>query len=106
MSNAVDCSVMSHAACEAWEDLRESVPDPSPALVRAGEVQASDPPVVASYDCMNDCASNLGAVALVSSAVAGLGCYMLPPACPAFVAAVPVTILEACDDACRELEAK
>jgi hypothetical protein len=61
---------------------------------------------MASYECINDCASSLGAVSLVSSAVAGIGCYALPPACPAFVAAVPVAIIEACNAACRELEAK
>jgi hypothetical protein len=103
MSNTIDCSVMSHVACE----------EPEPATATSVESQASAPmpqgatesePLVASYDCINRCASSLGAVTLVEGAIAGLGCLAMPPACPAFIAAVPVTVLEACDTACRELE--
>jgi hypothetical protein len=107
MSNAIDCSVTSHPACLASEDPPDPVATPTAPPARAGQPQpTSDPPLVASYECINDCASSLGVVSLVSSAVAGLGCYALPPACPAFIAAVPVVIFEACDEACRELESK
>jgi hypothetical protein len=99
MSNTIDCSIMSHIACEEPMDLpapNQSAP-PAPAATK-GE------PLVASYDCVNNCASSLGVTSLVESAVAGLGCLALPPACPAFVVAVPATIIEACDQACRDLE--
>ena len=97
MSNTIDCSVMSHASCEDSECTVNSAPPP-PGGGAGGET------LVGSYDCINDCASSLGVVSLVEGAVAGLGCLALPPACPAFVVAVPVTIIEACDAACRELE--
>jgi hypothetical protein len=99
MSNTIDCSVMSHASCEEPGAL---LPTPAESEVAAPAPAAES--LVASYDCINDCASSVGVVALVEAAVSGLGCLALPPACPAFIAAVPVTILEACDDACRELE--
>lgn len=97
MSNTIDCSVMSHASCEDPESTANTAPSPPPG-------GAGAEPLVGSYDCINDCGASLGVVSLVEGAVAGLGCFALPPACPAFMVAVPLTILEACDDACRELE--
>jgi hypothetical protein len=97
MSNTIDCSVMSHATCEDAESTANIAPSP-PTGGAGAEALAG------SYDCINDCASSLGVVSLVEGAVAGLGCLALPPACAAFIAAVPLTIVEACDDACRELE--
>jgi hypothetical protein len=105
MSNSIDCSVMSHAACQGPEPETATLPGggaPAPVQPAGGGSE----PLLGSYDCVNDCASSLGVVTLVQGAVAGLGCFALPPACPAFVAAVPVTILGACDSACRELEAR
>ena len=100
MSNTIDCSVMSHASCEDPESTANSAPPDPPARASGSE------PLVGSYDCINECASSLGVVSLVEGAVAGLGCAALPPACPAFIVAVPATILAACDDACRELETR
>jgi hypothetical protein len=80
---------------------------PSAPSVRAAQPPtAGGSPLVGSYECINDCASSLGVVSPVSSAVAGLGCYALPPACPAFITAVPLSIVQAYDAACRELESK
>jgi hypothetical protein len=107
MSNTIDCSVMSHPACLAPEGPEDAVATPTaPSAAAAQPSTAGGTPLLASYDCINDCASSLGVVSLVSGAVAGLGCYALPPACPAFIAAVPAAILDACNAACRELEAK
>lgn len=102
MSNRIDCSVMSHVACEQPE-----APSSTPAKNESSTLAESarqDAPLLASYDCVNDCASSVGVAALVEASVAGLGCVALPPACPAFIAAVPATILTACNEACRELE--
>lgn len=103
MSNTIDCSIMSHLACE---EPAPAVPAPPESTgqpaVAPSEVGTESPG--GSYDCINHCASSLGVVTLVEGAVSGLGCLALPPACPAFLAAVPITILEACDSACRELE--
>ncbi len=101
MSNTIDCSNMSHVACEP-PDAPVTTPAQNEAPAAAPTPQSE--PLVASYDCVNECASSIGAAALVEGAVAGLGCLALPPACPAFITAVPVTILEACNDACLELE--
>jgi hypothetical protein len=107
MSNAIDCTIMSHPACD--ESEAPTVPSSS---ARSSEttpaVQANKQPedFFASYACINQCASSQGVAALVEGAVAGLGCLALPPACPAFLVAVPLTILEACDEGCRELESK
>jgi hypothetical protein len=105
MSNTIDCSLMSHPVCAEPEPPAETLPtraSSGAAVARSGDQN----PMFASYECVNDCASSLGVVSLVSGAVAGLGCSALPPACPAFLVAVPVMILEACDSACRELEGK
>jgi hypothetical protein len=104
MSNTIDCTLMSHVSCEEQESAT-----PTPASSGAPgpvDTRGGSEPLVGSYDCINDCASSLGVVTLVEGAVAGLGCLALPPACAALVTAVPVTILEACDSACRELETR
>jgi len=104
MPNAIDCTIMSHPAC-----VEPDVTAPLPAERSSASAQAAaseSAPVFASYDCVNACASAQGVAALVDGAVAGLGCLALPPACPAFLVAVPLTILGACDEACRELERK
>ncbi len=103
MSNTIDCSVMSHATCEGQEP-ETAPPVGTHAATAVDEAKGRSEPLGASYDCINQCASSLGAVTLVEGAVAGLGCLALPPACAAFITAVPVTILEACDSACRELQ--
>jgi hypothetical protein len=98
---------MSHPACLAQpEGPGAPSAGPSPPSDTEEASRHARAPLVASYDCINDCASSLGVASLVSGAVAGLGCYALPPACPAFIAAVPATILQACDSACRELESR
>jgi hypothetical protein len=107
MSNTIDCSMTSHPSCLPPEDAEEPAAVPTEPPVRAGQPpKTGGTPLLASYDCINDCASSLGAVSLVSSAIAGLGCYALPPACPALIVAVPAAILDACNSACRELESK
>ncbi|HTQ07436.1 MAG TPA: hypothetical protein VMI54_26450 [Polyangiaceae bacterium] len=103
MSNAIDCTIMSHPACEEPAAASASPTEGEPRPAASAPAPAAEP-LFASYECVNQCASSLGVVTLVEGAVSGLGCIALPPACPAFIAAIPVTILEACDSACRELE--
>jgi hypothetical protein len=104
MSNAIDCTVMGHPACAEPEYETEPSSGTSSAAPTAAPVSSSA--LFASYECVNECASSLGAATLVEGAVAGLSCLVLPPACPAFLVAVPLTILAACDAGCRELEGK
>ena len=103
MPNAIDCTLMSHPAC--IEPEPPAGPSSSARPTDAGPSQNEDP-FFASYDCINQCMSSQGVASLVEGAVAGLGCIALPPACPAFLVAVPLTIAGACDAACRELERK
>ena len=105
MSNTIDCSIMSHPACVEPDVAESSSGEQSTASAPAAP-QREPPAFFASYDCVNACASSQGVAALVNGAIAGLGCIALPPACPAFLVAAPLTILEACDQACRELESK
>lgn len=107
MSNTIDCSVTSHPACLEPEDPQDACATPTAPPLHADRPPApAGTPLVGSYECINDCTSSLGVVSLLSSAVAGIGCYALPPACPAFITAVPLSIVQACDAACRELESK
>lgn len=103
MPNTIDCTIMSHPAC-----VEPDATDPllGERAIVVPTAASESPPLVASYDCVNACASSQGVAALVDGAVAGLGCLALPPACPAFLVAVPLTILEACNEGCRELERK
>jgi len=101
MSNPIDCSSMSHSACLEPEPSAEPSRSARPTDVAPSQ---KEQPFFASYDCINQCMSSQGVASLVEGAVAGLGCIALPPACPAFLVAVPLTIAEACDGACRELE--
>jgi hypothetical protein len=98
----IDCSRMSHESCSADA--------PEPASTEAGKPsaprQAATEPAGASYDCMNECISSLGATTLVSGATVSLGCIMLPPACPVFIGTSVGTILGACQVACEDLESK
>lgn len=105
MPNTIDCTVMSHPACVEPDASDPPPAEPSTASA-APAARSETAPYVASYDCVNACASSQGIASLVEGAVAGLGCLALPPACPAFIVAVPLTILEACDQGCRELEGK
>lgn len=105
MSNTIDCSIMSHPAC-VEPDVAESPSGQHSTASAPATAPQSEAPLFASYDCVNACASSQGVAALVNGAIAGLGCFALPPACPAFVVAAPLTILAACDEACRELERK
>jgi hypothetical protein len=106
MSNTIDCALMSHHACTEPEPRPERTFAETPASDAGVAPGAKQDALVASYECVNDCASSLGVVALVNGAVAGLGCFALPPACPAFIVAAPLTILQACESACRELESQ
>jgi hypothetical protein len=104
MPDAIDCSSMSHPACVEPEATGSA--ESAPSSDTAAPARAKQEPLFASYECVNACASSLGVVALVNGAVAGLGCLALPPACPAFLVAAPLTLLEACDAGCRELASK
>jgi hypothetical protein len=106
MSNTIDCAMMSHHACTEPESPPDRTFAEGPVTAARGAPGAKQDALVASYECVNDCSSSLGVVALVNGAVAGLGCFALPPACPAFLLAAPLTILQACESACRELESK
>jgi hypothetical protein len=103
MPNAIDCTLMSHPACIEPEPPAEPSSSARPTDAAPSQKEG---PFFASYDCINQCMSSQGVASLVEGAVAGLGCIALPPACPAFLVAVPLTIAGACDAACRELERK
>jgi hypothetical protein len=114
MSNAIDCSRMSHVSCAVETDEAPPASAPTPmaessdaatnggaATLRDSEGRAVGG---ASYVCVNDCVSSLGVTALVSGATVSLGCLMLPPACPIFIGASVGSVLGACGVACRDLE--
>jgi hypothetical protein len=92
---SIDCTLMSHPSCVPADAPTESAPP-------TATPPAATP--LASYDCVNECVSSLGVVALVDGAFASLGCAALPLACPVFLGAAVGTILGGCNAACRELE--
>ena len=101
MSNAIDCSRMSHAACYGPEpESPQAKPQPATPAVRepASEGQS------VSYDCLNECVSSLGVVSLLSGSVSALGCVAIPPACPVFVGAAAGSLMGGCHAACEDLE--
>ena len=110
MTNAIDCSKMSHASCYATEDGQPfDAPESSSATGLAAARPTTPPEAavdreVATYDCVNDCVSSVGVAVLVSGATASLGCLMVPPACPIFIGTSVGTILGACEVACEDLE--
>jgi hypothetical protein len=102
MPSSIDCSLMSHASCEATSGAPQEEPLPAAATAEHQENDA----LFASYDCLNDCVSSLGVVALVDGALSAVGCLALPPACPVLIGTSVGAVLGACDNACRELEQK
>jgi hypothetical protein len=117
MSNAIDCSRMSHVSCAVETDqepLASATTTPtaesSDAATNGGAATLRDSEGravgSASYECVNDCVSSLGVTALVSGATVSLGCLVLPPACPIFIGASVGSVLGACEVACEDLESK
>lgn len=93
MTNSIDCSRMSHAACEL--DPVSTEPEQAEPDAPAGGV---------SYDCVNDCIASMDIPLLLSGTAAALGCSVLPPACPVIVLAAAGSVLGGCAAACHELE--
>jgi hypothetical protein len=95
---------MSHSSCH--------FPDPGPAEAEdaqsppAAQGQGFDGDDGASYECVNDCVSSMGAPVLLSGAATSLGCLVVPPACPVFIGTSVGSILGACEAACDNLESK
>jgi hypothetical protein len=100
MTDSINCSLMSHASCQAIDVTGAAETRPEPAFTEHGE----NDQVFSSYDCVNDCVSSMGVVALVDGALSALGCVALPPACPVLIGTTVGVILGACDGVCRELE--
>jgi hypothetical protein len=95
MSNRIDCSIQSHAACFAIEE----VTDQSPA---SDSASPADAPASSYYDCMNDCISSLGVPQLLANVVTGLGCYAALPACPVLISGAAGAVLGWCDAQCEQ----
>lgn len=93
MTTRIDCSMMSHAACEPVEDPPVTSRTPEPAQSESAHDR-----------CVNDCISSSGTTVLLSGTVVGLGCVVLPLACPVFLGAGAGSLLGACDAGCDELE--
>lgn len=100
MSNAIDCSRMSHAACQVTEPDH---PPPAPPSSTAPVIDARAATQGLDYECLNHCISSLGVVSLVNSSLTALGCAALPPACPVFIGTAAGAIVGACASACDEL---
>jgi hypothetical protein len=102
MSNTIDCTRVSHAAC--FEDIHAgSAP---PAAADAREAPGTSVHDDASYECVNDCVSSLGVPLLLSGAVSTLGCALVPPACSVFASVTAGATLGACEAACADLQRK
>jgi hypothetical protein len=98
MTTPIDCARMSHSSGFSAEEP-ELVPAATPPTSAASQAEPSR----ATYECVNECVSSLGVTALLSGAVAALGCSALPPACPIFVGASVGSLLGGCEAACEEL---
>jgi hypothetical protein len=95
MSNRIDCSIQSHAACFAVDEFTAESP--------AGDsASQTDAPAASQYDCMNDCVSSLGVPQLAISAVTALGCYAAPPACPVLIGGAAGAVIGWCAAECDQ----
>jgi len=98
MSNRIDCTAMSHTTClEPMAPATEAAPSREPPLATAPEPSL--------YECVDDCISSLGVAQLVASAVTGLGCYAMLPACPVFIGGSAGAILGWCEGQCADVGA-
>ena len=95
MSNRIDCSIQSHAACFAVEEFTAE----SPASDSDSRTNA---PAPSYYDCMDDCVASLGVPQLVASVVTGLGCCASQAACPVLIAGAAGAVLGWCDAECDQ----
>jgi hypothetical protein len=95
MSNRIDCSVQSHAACFAVDEFTTE----SPASDSASQ---TDTPAASHYDCVNDCVSSLGVPQLVAGAMTALGCYAAPPACPVLIGGAAGAVVGWCAAQCEQ----
>lgn len=94
MPGAIDCSMMSHAAC-----LEPDQPD--------GDAPQAAEQGLPSYECVNECVSSLGVSTLVGGAVTSLGCLLVSAgSCAVLIGAAAGSVLGACGAACDELESK
>jgi hypothetical protein len=107
MSNRIDCSLMSHAACIAHDEpvALDQEPEPVSLPGPAREGTASD--LHASYDCVNDCLSSLGIPTVIASATVGVGCAIVTAgACAALAGGALGALIGACAAGCDEVESR
>lgn len=93
MTDRIDCSLQSHAAC-LEPDVASGEP---PAPPRQGGA-----PVASTYECIDDCLSSLGVAQLVSGVVVGLGCIVSRPACAVLIGGSAGALAGWCDAKCDE----
>jgi hypothetical protein len=95
MSNRIDCSIQSHGACFAVEEVTVEPP-------ASDSGSLTDAPASSHYDCLNDCVSSLGVPQLAASAMTALGCYAAPPACPVLIGGAAGAVIGWCDAQCDQ----
>lgn len=116
MSNRIDCSIMSHAACGLYEEG-----DVTPTRTASAAERTAAHDLVptrqldtdrdiasengASYDCVNDCMASLGIPGAVASTTVAVACLVATAGGCAIVAGGALgALLGACAASCDQLE--